>query len=102
MKISVHQKNSTNLSVGEIGNDYRFFHIDGGHDCEETLSDLRLAADSTDLEDIGAKDVRRIDGTDGAGFKTRIEATLKEIKIDVLLISSETGTFAVYSATKEE
>ncbi len=47
LKISIHQMNSMDLSVDEIGRDYRFFHIDGGHDCEETLSDLRLAADST-------------------------------------------------------
>lgn len=65
---------------------------------EETASQ----AIKDDLEDIGAKDIRRTDGADGAGYKIRIAATLEEKKIDVLLMSSENGSFAVYSVTKEE
>jgi hypothetical protein len=46
LKFRVFKKKSNTLSIKEIGNNYRFFHIDGGHNCEEALSDLRLAADS--------------------------------------------------------
>lgn len=46
LNVQILQKNSNTLSVKEIGNNYRFFHIDGGHNCAEALSDLRLAADS--------------------------------------------------------
>lgn len=40
----VFQKNSTQLTKSEIGHDYRFFHVDGGHNPDEALADLRLAA----------------------------------------------------------
>lgn len=38
---------STDLSVREIGTNYRFFHIDGGHNCDEALNDLKLASLAT-------------------------------------------------------
>jgi len=40
----VFQKNSAELKPQEIGTNYRFFHIDGGHNPDEALADLRLAA----------------------------------------------------------
>jgi len=46
LEVRIFQKNSTTLTSEEIGGNYRFFHIDGGHNCEEALSDLKLAADS--------------------------------------------------------
>ncbi len=46
LKVEILKKNSNTLKVNEIGHNFRFFHIDGGHNCEETLSDLRLAAES--------------------------------------------------------
>ena len=44
VELEVIQKNSNALSVEEIGSHYRFYHIDGGHNADETLFDLRLAA----------------------------------------------------------
>ncbi len=44
VKISIFQAKSNTLTPDDIGNKYRFFHIDGGHNCEEALSDLNLAA----------------------------------------------------------
>ena len=35
---------SDKLTDDQIGRNYRFFHIDGGHNTEEALGDLRLAA----------------------------------------------------------
>jgi predicted O-methyltransferase YrrM len=35
---------SDKLTEDQIGRSYRFFHIDGGHNTEEALGDLRLAA----------------------------------------------------------
>jgi hypothetical protein len=46
LQVTIHQRNSTSLAAAEIGGPFRFFHIDGGHNCEEALSDLRLAAES--------------------------------------------------------
>lgn len=43
-RIRVFKKYSTELTPDEIGNKYRIFHIDGGHNCDEALSDLRLGA----------------------------------------------------------
>jgi len=45
--ISVFQKNSAELSASEIGRSYRIFHVDGGHNPDEALKDLLLAADCT-------------------------------------------------------
>jgi len=42
----IFQKNSLALKQTEVGNGYRFFHIDGGHNPEEALADLKLAANS--------------------------------------------------------
>ena len=47
LNLRIFDGNSRRLSTKEIGNSYRFFHIDGGHDYDEVLSDLRLAAAST-------------------------------------------------------
>lgn len=55
-----------------------------------------------DLKDIEAKDIQLTDGADEVGYKIGIEATLEEKKIQVLLISSEAGTFAVYNITKPQ
>jgi hypothetical protein len=40
----VFQKNSLHLTPADIGTNYRFFHIDGGHNPDEALADLQLAA----------------------------------------------------------
>ncbi len=45
--INIFQKNSADLTVEEIGNNYRVFHVDGGHNPDEALIDLKLAADCT-------------------------------------------------------
>ena len=45
--INIFQKNSASLSASEIGQNYRIFHVDGGHNPDEALTDLRLAADCT-------------------------------------------------------
>jgi hypothetical protein len=37
---------SNTLTEEQIGQDYRFFHIDGGHNMDEALADLRLAGRS--------------------------------------------------------
>ncbi len=42
--MTIHQQNSTSLNAAELGGPYRFFHIDGGHNCDEALSDMRLAS----------------------------------------------------------
>ncbi len=46
LKLQIFAKSSKNLNTQEIGNNYRFFHIDGGHDADEALNDLNLAANS--------------------------------------------------------
>lgn len=68
----------------------------------EGSEETAFQAIKDDLEATGATNIRRTDGAKGAGYKIRIEAALKEKMIAVLLISSETGTFAVYNVTKEE
>ena len=47
VEINIFQKNSAQLTAAEIGNTYRIFHVDGGHNPDEALTDLRLAADCT-------------------------------------------------------
>lgn len=47
LDIRIFAKSSSNLTAQEIGNNYRLFHIDGGHSVNESLNDLCLAADST-------------------------------------------------------
>lgn len=42
--IRVFEVNSKELRAKEIGGAVRFFHIDGGHNADEALSDLELAA----------------------------------------------------------
>lgn len=42
----IFRNNSMDLSSKDIGDMFRFFHIDGGHTAIETLTDLRLAASS--------------------------------------------------------
>lgn len=42
----IFQKNSMVLDAAEIGGGYRFFHVDGGHNPDEALADLKLAANS--------------------------------------------------------
>ena len=44
VRLEIHQCRSEQLSKEKIGDRYRFFHIDGGHNCDEALSDLQLAA----------------------------------------------------------
>lgn len=46
-RLRVFPKASSELSPSEIGERYRFFHIDGGHNADEALSDLQLAAACT-------------------------------------------------------
>jgi len=41
---NIFQKNSLALEQAEIGDNYRFFHVDGGHNPDEALADLKLAA----------------------------------------------------------
>lgn len=45
--INIFQKNSAHLTATEIGDNYRIFHVDGGHNPDEALIDLQLAADCT-------------------------------------------------------
>ena len=42
--VNVFSQDSAELNVDNIGTGYRFFHIDGGHNADEALRDLRLAA----------------------------------------------------------
>lgn len=44
--IRILQVNSKELRPDEVGDNIRFFHIDGGRNADEALSDLRLAAAS--------------------------------------------------------
>jgi len=46
VKYTIFQKNSLTLTGSEIGDSYRFFHVDGGHNPDEALADLKLAANS--------------------------------------------------------
>lgn len=43
-RLEIFRKYSTKLTEEEIGKRYRIFHIDGGHNCDEALSDLHLGA----------------------------------------------------------
>jgi hypothetical protein len=45
--IKVYPKLSSDLTPEEIGTNYRFFHIDGGHNWDEALLDLELATHCT-------------------------------------------------------
>jgi hypothetical protein len=45
LDVRVFGKLSSALRAGEIGTGYRWFHIDGGHNPNEALGDLRLAAE---------------------------------------------------------
>ncbi len=47
VSINVFQKNSAELTATEIGRTYRIFHVDGGHNPDEALVDLTLAAECT-------------------------------------------------------
>lgn len=47
VNVEIFQKNSANLTATEIGNSYRMFHVDGGHNPDEALIDLKLAAQCT-------------------------------------------------------
>lgn len=47
LNVTVFQKNSMRLTATEIGKTYRIFHVDGGHNPDEALADLLLAADCT-------------------------------------------------------
>ncbi|MEM0897925.1 MAG: class I SAM-dependent methyltransferase, partial [Verrucomicrobiota bacterium] len=46
LKLEVLIKNSRDLTEEDTGKNVRFFHIDGGHNCDEALDDLRTAARS--------------------------------------------------------
>ena len=52
----IFSKPSTELTVEEAGNNYRFIHLDGGHDQSEALNDLQFAARSTIEEGVIAVD----------------------------------------------
>lgn len=41
--LRVYNKSSVSLKMSDIGENYRFFHIDGNHDMEHTLNDITLA-----------------------------------------------------------
>jgi hypothetical protein len=43
---------SSELTPSMISNNYRFFHIDGGHNPDEALGDLELAAETTHKEGV--------------------------------------------------
>ena len=45
--VRVFQQSSSTLRPADIGSSYRFVHIDGGHNADEALGDLRLAAEVT-------------------------------------------------------
>jgi len=51
-RLDIFAKPSAKLIADEIGRPHRLFHIDGGHLCEEALTDLRLGA--AVLHDQGA------------------------------------------------
>jgi hypothetical protein len=46
-KVRVFSKRSALLSADEVGAGVRFFHVDGGHNADEALADLQLAAACT-------------------------------------------------------
>lgn len=45
-RVTVFQQYSTSLNPADIGGAVRIFHVDGGHDAETALADLRLAAET--------------------------------------------------------
>lgn len=51
-ELQIFQKNSNALAAEEIGTNCRFFHVDGGHNCDEALSDLNLAAACTQQKGV--------------------------------------------------
>ena len=67
-------------------------------DSEETA----YQAIKDQLKDIGATDIKRVDGSKGDGYSTKIEATVEDKKVDILVVSNETGTFVIYTIFKEE
>lgn len=44
-RLAIFAKSSLALTAAEIGTGQRFFHVDGGHNADEALSDVRLAAE---------------------------------------------------------
>jgi hypothetical protein len=56
LRVKILDKNSITLTAEEIGQNYRFFHIDGGHNCDEAYSDLNLAAKTLINEGVIALD----------------------------------------------
>lgn len=46
-RMKVFQQRSDSLKIEDIGDRFRFFHIDGGHNCDEALYDLKLASQAT-------------------------------------------------------
>lgn len=44
LDLRIFARPSAELTPGEIGGGYRFFHVDGGHNADEALGDLRLGA----------------------------------------------------------
>jgi len=51
LQMEVFQQNSAALKPEEIGGPFRFFHVDGGHNCDEALGDIELGAAT--LHDAG-------------------------------------------------
>lgn len=47
LELRVFQGLSQNLTAPKIGENHRFFHIDGGHNADEALADLKLATQAT-------------------------------------------------------
>lgn len=47
IEVKVFQRKSNTLTSGDVGRQYRLFHVDGGHNTEEALFDLELGARST-------------------------------------------------------
>jgi hypothetical protein len=56
IELRIFQGVSQDLTVEEIGEGYRFFHVDGGHNADETIEDLELAAEATIEEGVIAVD----------------------------------------------
>jgi hypothetical protein len=52
LAVRIFAKPSKDIGVEDIGTNYRFFHIDGGHTPEEAFNDLQLAAASTVKEGV--------------------------------------------------
>lgn len=50
--LTIHEKSSKELTLNDIGNHYRFFHIDGGHSADETYSDLHLASQAIEQNGV--------------------------------------------------